>query len=180
MCASTCLQILPQINWTYTSDWLADHRLWLAYAAAGLIGLWLVRRALLALRRAVRRSRPPTIHPSLQKYSVDHAELDRQRRELAMRIVATSTGGRLAGFRIVRQVEAVFVEGYRTPEEAVIALKAVAAQRGANALLNVTTDRTPGGRCTASGDAIVAAALQIHSRQATPSPDAAPPADKKA
>jgi len=91
----------------------------------------------------------------LQKYNVDHSELDRQRREQARLIVATSTTTRLAGFRIVRQVEAVFVEGYRTPEEALIALKAAAADRGANAILNVHTDRTAAGRCTASGDAII-------------------------
>ena len=104
-----------------------------------------------------RKRRAPTIHPKLQKYNQDPDLLDQQRREAAQQIVATSTGNRLAGYRIVRQVDAVFVEGLRTPEDAVLALKAAAAERGANAILNVNTERTAAGKCTASGDAIVVA-----------------------
>ncbi|HSA25154.1 MAG TPA: hypothetical protein P5159_01380 [Phycisphaerae bacterium] len=119
--------------------------------------------------RFLRRRRPPIINPRLAKYSVDHAELDRKRRELARKIVATSTSARLAGFKIVRQVEAVFVEGYRAPEEALIALKAAAAERGANGILNVGTERTAAGRCSASGDAVIVAAIQPLRRPAAPS-----------
>jgi len=50
----------------------------------------------------------------------------------------------------------------------VIALKAAAVERGANALVNVRTDRSAVGRCTASGDAVVAAPLADR-------PAAAPP-----
>ena len=138
---------------------LAEYRWYLIYALAGLIGLLVLRGIWRRIWRAIRRSRPAQIHPSLQKYNVDHVELDRKRREMAAGVVATSTGSRLAGFRIVRQVEAVFVEGFRTPDEALTALKALAIERGANALLNVRTERTTAGRCSASGDAIVAAPI---------------------
>lgn len=158
---------------------LVEYRSWIIYIVAALVGLYVVQRVLGGVMRAIRRRRPPVIHPRLAKYNVDHAELDRQRHEQAKAIVATSTGNRLAGFRIVRQVEAVFVEGYRTPDEAIVALKACAAERGANAVLNVHTDRTAAGRCTASGDAIVAAPLQPAVKKQSFSPPAAPPADKQ-
>lgn len=155
----------------------AEYRTYLPYvlyAIVALIVLLIARRLLQGVGRAIRRSRPPTIHPSLQKYNVDHAELDRRRREQALAIVATSTGARLAGFRIVRQVEAVFVEGYRSPDEAMTALKAAGAERGANALLNVHTERTAAGRCSASGDAVVVAPLVARSSQPPAPPE--PPA----
>jgi hypothetical protein len=129
-------------------------------AAIALLALLVLLRIWRGLKRALRRRRPPTIHPRLARYNVDQAELDRERRDLARQIVATSTSTRLAGYRMVRQVEAVFVEGLRTPDDAIIALKAAAAQRGANAILNVKTDRTAAGKCSASGDAIVIAPLR--------------------
>ncbi len=148
------------------SDWrtgmmraLTEYRPYLLYALGILVALLILRSILRRTWRAIRRSRPATIHPSLQKYNVDHAELDRKRREMAVGVVASSTGNRLAGFRIVRQVEAVFVDGFRTPEEALIALKAMAVEQGANALLNVRTERTAAGRCSASADAIIAAPI---------------------
>jgi hypothetical protein len=129
---------------------------WGAPLLLAVVVLLVLRGVVRGARRRWRRGRGPAIHPNLQKYNVDHTELDRVRRERAGRIAATSTGARLAGFRIVRQVEAVFVEGFRTPDEALLALKAEAVERGANAILNVSTERTAAGRCTASGDAIVA------------------------
>lgn len=153
---------LIQLNWQEWIDRIPlpePYRRWALYALAVLVAYVILRRVVGGMMRAVRRSRPPTIHPKLQKYNVDHAELDRKRRELAAGVVATSTGNRLAGFRMVRQVEAVFVEGYRTPEDAILALKAAAVERGANAILNVRTDRSVAGRCTASGDAVVVAPL---------------------
>jgi uncharacterized protein YbjQ (UPF0145 family) len=133
----------------------AEWRPWILWGALLLLALIILRAVVNRIGAALRRHRAPTIHPNLQKYNVDHAQLDKQRREDAAKIVATSTGGRLVGYRIVRQVEAVFVEGYRTPEEATIALKAAAAQRGANGIVNVSTDRTMAGKCSASGDAVV-------------------------
>ncbi|NUQ48251.1 MAG: hypothetical protein HUU22_19735, partial [Phycisphaerae bacterium] len=96
---------------------------------AGLIALWLAMR----IRRIIRARRPPRLNPNLMKYAgVDDASLDR-RREMASRILATSSTGQVAGYEIVRQIEAVFEDGHRAPAEAVEALKAAAAQRGANA-----------------------------------------------
>lgn len=160
------LQLLTIAQTPSGEDWmsllgrvLTEYRQYLYYALGALIGFLILRRIWRGIRRAIRSARPPQIHPSLQKYNVDYAELDRKRREAAVGVVATSTGNRLAGFRIVRQVEAVFVEGFRTPDEALTALKALAVERGANALLNVRTERTAAGRCSASGDAIVAAPI---------------------
>lgn len=131
---------------------------WIIIGGTVLVHLVIFRSLWRRLSRYLRRRRPPQIHPRLQKYNVDHAELDRERREQSARILATSTGALLAGYRIVRQVDAIFVEGCRTPEDAIIALKALAAERGGNALVNVKTERTSAGKCIASGDAVLAAA----------------------
>ncbi|HOB73085.1 MAG TPA: hypothetical protein PKG54_01040 [Phycisphaerae bacterium] len=182
------IAVLMQVNWQEWIDRIPlpePYRRWGLYALAGLIAYVILRRVAGAVLRAIRRSRPATIHPKLQKYNIDHAELDRKRRELARGVVATSTGNRLAGFRMVRQVEAVFVEGYRTPEDAILALKAAAVERGGNAILNVRTDRSVAGRCTASGDAVVVAPLVAKMPQRRPqqlvqppSPPPPPPVDK--
>ncbi len=133
-------------------------RVWMWIIVVG-IGWIVLRKAWTSVSRAIRLSRPPRIHPSLQKYNVDKVEVQRQQRELAAGVVATSTSNRLVGYRMVRQVEAVFVEGFSSPEDALIALKAAAVERGANAILNVRTEHTAAGRCTASGDAVLVAAL---------------------
>jgi uncharacterized protein YbjQ (UPF0145 family) len=163
------------VDWQPWLDWLKEHPRYVIYGVAGLVGLIVLRRILSGLSRALARRRPVTIHPKLAKYNVDNAELDRKRRELAAGVVATSTGNRLAGFRIVRQVEAVFVEGYRTPEEAITALKAAAVERGANAILNVQTERTAAGRCSASGDAIVVGPLVARMPERRPGGQSPPP-----
>ncbi len=123
-------------------------------AAVVLVVLLAGRAASRRVRRFVRSRKPAVLHPNLQKYGIDPEEAARERRELATRIVATSSGDRLAGYEIIEQVEAVFVEGFRTPAEAVDGLKAAAARQGANAVINVRQERTAAGRCTASGDAV--------------------------
>jgi uncharacterized protein YbjQ (UPF0145 family) len=55
----------------------------------------------------------------------------------------------------VEQVEAVVVDGFRRPEEAIEGLKAAAALKGANAVTHVHTERTSSGRCSARGDAVI-------------------------
>lgn len=129
-------------------------RSWVLPAIGLILFLLVIHWIWRSFTRAFRRRRGPTIHPRLQKYNVDHAAVQAERRELARGIVATSTGNRLAGYRVVRQVEAVFVEGLQTPEDALVALKAQAVQCGANAVLNVQTQRTAAGKCSASGDAV--------------------------
>lgn len=150
------------------------YRGWVVPGGLAIVGLLILRVVWGRVTRALRRRRPTIINPKLAKYSVDHAELDRKRREVAKKIAATSTSARLAGFKIVRQVEAVFVEGYRSPEEALIALKAAAAERGANGILNVGTERTAAGRCSASGDAVIVASLQQVRRPAAPAQEPPP------
>lgn len=154
--------MLAQSAIDYLKQWLtfaAEHRARIIWVVSILAGLLVLTRLWRGVSRAIRRRRPPTIHPALQKYSIDHAALDRERQRQAAAIIATSTGSRLTGFRIIRQVEAVFVEGFRTPEEALTALKAAAVKRGANAVLNVRTERSMAGRCTASGDAVLVSAI---------------------
>jgi len=124
------------------------------WAAAILLAAWIVWRVRKAYLRFRRRRMPATLHPKLQKYGVDTELLAQQRREAAMKIVATSSGEKLVGYEITEQIDAVFVEGFRTPAEAVEGLKAEAANRGANAVINVRQERTMAGKCSASGDAV--------------------------
>ena len=93
---------------------------------------------------------------------------------MAERIMATSSSGLLAGFEILRQVEAVYVDGFRHPEEALVGLKAAAAMKGANALIHVSHERTTAGRCTARGDAVIVKAMGSEN-----SSSGANPSDKK-
>jgi uncharacterized protein YbjQ (UPF0145 family) len=86
------------------------------------------------------------------------AEAERRQAELerlATRIIATSSTAVIAGFRIVRQIEAVFSDGQSSPAKAVEMLKALAAEKGANAVINLRTDRVASGRCVANGDAVI-------------------------
>ena len=99
--------------------------------------------------------RMPKIHPRLQKYAGPDAEYARKRREEASRIVATSSTQNIAGYEIVEQFETVFVDDFRRPEEAIEGVKAVAAMKGANAIVNLKHDRTLAGRSSASGDAVI-------------------------
>ncbi len=117
----------------------------------GLVALWL----LLRIRRAIRARRPAKIHPKLAPYMLNDPALLAKRRAEAAGIVATSSTDRVAGYEIVQQIEAVFEDGHRSPADAIESLKAAAARRGANALINLAQERTAAGRCTAQGDAVV-------------------------
>jgi hypothetical protein len=128
--------------------------------ALAILAIWILWRFWRALRRYQRSKKPPKLHPNLEKYGVDQRELAAQRRELARKIVATSSTDRLVGYEMTEQIDAVFVEGFRSPADAIDALKAEAAQRGANAVINVKQERTAAGRCTASGDAVRAERTQ--------------------
>ena len=98
--------------------------------------------------------RGPKIHPRLQKYAGPDAEYAQKRRAEAAKILATSSTQSIAGYDIKEQVEAVYVDGFRRPEEAVEGLKAVAAMKGANAIINLKHERTASGKCSADGDAV--------------------------
>lgn len=129
--------------------------------AALLLLVWLYRR----LARSIRRRRPARLNPKLEVYG-DHSKLVRERRAEAAKILATSSTATIAGFKVVRQIDAVFVEGFRRPEEALEGLKAAAAMRGANALINVNSEHTAAGRCSARGDAIIVREIETDQPEA--------------
>ena len=140
-------------------SWLKDGEFplgTLGFALAALIVLWIVVRMMAARRM---RRRPVRLHPRLRKYGGPFGEGDEElagkRTAEAARIVATSSTDAIMGYEIVEQVEAVFVDGFRRPEEALQGLKAVAAMKGANAVTNVRQERAASGDCCVSGDAVV-------------------------
>ena len=72
---------------------------------------------------------------------------------------ATSSRAEIPGYVTVRQIEAVFVDGFREPNDAILGLKAEAGRKGANAVLNVKQERTANNKCSASGDAVIVRAV---------------------
>ena len=141
---------MPTMAELFGIPWLTQERLiWIVVVLGGLL---VVQRVL----GAIRRRRPPKLHPNLQKYGGGRSEEDQQADlDASLKILATSSSATVAGYRIVRQIEAVFVDGCRAPSEAVTALKAAAARRGANAVINLSQQRTAAGKCSAQGDAVV-------------------------
>lgn len=129
--------------------WLTPQRL--AIAVGVLFALVVVQR----VRRALRRRRAPRVHPKLAKYGGRSEEQINADLEASRKIIATSSTGVVAGYKIVQQIEAVFVDGSRSPDDAILALKATAGRRGGNAIINLSQQRTAAGRCTAQGDAVV-------------------------
>lgn len=141
-------------------------------AAAVIIVLTIIGRLWRSRREAVHDSRR---RAELRKQRGFLQMQEREVKRLAGRIIATSSTAAIAGFIIVRQIEAVFTDGHSTPGKAVAALKATAAEKGANAVINLTTARPPTGKCLAHGDAVV-----VRPDEDAPEPfvsDAAPPAD---
>ena len=131
---------------------------WFKWVIVAIV-LVFVYRIVQGLRRARRLRRPVVIHPKLQKYAggtgVGVNMLTPEHRLAAQQIVASSSTARITGFAIVQQVDALFVEDFLKPEEAVEGLKAIAAMKGANALINVRHERTDKGLHSASGDAVI-------------------------
>jgi len=93
-------------------------------------------------------------------------------RRLAGRIEATSSTSRIAGFTIVRQVETVFTDACASSVTAIELAKALAAQKGANALINLQTQQV-GGKWVASGDAVVVRLLGRRGEDPPPAPPSA-------
>lgn len=109
--------------------------------------------------------------------NVQQQEIER----LASQIVATSSTPAIAGYTIVRQIEAVFTDGHPSPSKAVEFLKATAAEMGANAVVNLSSARPPSGKCLAHGDAVIVRPIEPEPPPATavpPLPDVPPSADK--
>jgi hypothetical protein len=80
---------------------------------------------------------------------------------MASQILATSSTAAIAGFEVLRQIEAVFTDGHPSPARAVEMLKAMAAERGANAVINLATERLSTGKCVARGDAVLVRPLEL-------------------
>ncbi len=144
--------------------WLEANRWTIAGVATAFLLIVIVLGRMGAALRRRRRAAP--LHPKLARYGgLSEAEISRQREDV-LKIIATSSSDRIAGYEIVRQIETVFVEGYRTSEEALLALKAAAGRLGANAVMNLSQQRTAAGRCSAQGDSVLV-------RPLTPVPPAA-------
>ncbi len=119
-------------------------------------------------RRKRRGAKSQTwVEQERERKAVLRAKIDRQ----AGHIVATSSTAAIAGFEILRQIEAVFTEGHASPQDAVAALKAAAAEKGANAVINLSGQRQGTGKCAAHGDAVMVkpiAGLDVPRNDAAP------------
>ena len=153
---------------------LEGTRLQLALLAGLLLAIAVGLKLLQLIVRYVRSMRPPQLHPKLQKYAGDEDPSVRRRRLLAAQIVATSSTAEIPGFNIVRAIDAIYIDGFRTPAEALEGVKAAAAEKGGNAVINVRHERNPLGRCSASGDVVLVESLQAEggSETATDASDA--------
>lgn len=137
------------------------------YGAAVFVAIVIVVRVLSGWSE---RRRSAARRAELQR-DYDKVRLQQEEiRKLAGRIEATSSTNRIAGFAIVRQIETVFSEGRPSSVTAVELVKAMAAQRGANALINLQTQQAPNGKWYASGDAVI---VKVFGRK-----DREPPAHK--
>ncbi len=145
-------------------------RIYYLFAAGSLALLWWL------IRRRVRRVRPRSLSSHIPgSHTQLNSELAAEQKQMSERIVATSSSGLLPGYEIVRQVEAVYVDGFRHPEEALVGLKAAAAMKGGNAVIHVRHERMAAGRCTASGDSVIVRAVESDG----PPVETGPPDGKK-
>ncbi len=148
-------------------------------AAAVVVMLTLVAR-FWNRRREVRHSarRRDELRKRRRYLQVQQQEIER----LADQIIATSSTAAIPGFRIVRQIEAVFTDGHPSPSKAVEFLKAAAAEKGANAVINLNSARPPSGKCLAHGDAVLVRPVEEETPPAAPLPPLPPmppPADDR-
>jgi hypothetical protein len=120
--------------------------------SAGLIVLVIVLRVIGRIRHGLADAR---LRALLRREKEESLSQQQELQRLSEQIVATSSTVRVAGYAIVRQVETVFSDGKTSSAGAVELLKALAAQKGANAVVNLQTRQTPGGKWAASGDAVV-------------------------
>ena len=136
-------------DWLKLEDPLARN---LVLAAAAFLLLVLAARFIQRRREsAAQARRRAELRKTYGRVQLQKQEISR----LAQQIIATSSTGSIAGFVIMRQIEAVFTDGHKTPADAVDSLKALAARQGANALINLASQRLPSGKCVANADAII-------------------------
>ena len=112
----------------------------LVLAGAAVVALAVVATVWQRWReRATAVRRRAEVRRTLEAVEIKQREVE----QFAQQIIATSSTAKIAGFLLVRQIEAVFAEGQRSPAEAVDLLKALAARKGANALINLASQRLP-------------------------------------
>lgn len=155
-------------DWLKLEDPLARN---LVLAAAAFLLLVLAARFIQRRREsAAQARRRAELRKTYGRVQLQKQEISR----LAQQIIATSSTGSIAGFVIMRQIEAVFTDGHRSPAEAVEVLKALAAEKGANALVNLTGQRLPSGKCVANGDAVI-----VRPEEQPPAEVPGPPGEEK-
>jgi len=136
----------------------------IVYAAGALIVLVILLRI---LRRVRDRARDARVRAELRREKEEFRLQQEELRKLAARIVATSSTGRIAGYALVRQVETVFTEPRASSVAAIELAKALAAQKGANAIINFQSQPAPTGKWIASGDGVV---VKLIGRRDPPGP----------
>jgi hypothetical protein len=121
-------------------------------AAAALIVLVILLRIISKVRYDVSNAR---LRAELRREKEDLQVQKEEARQLAEKIIATSSTARVAGYAIVRQIETVFAEAKPSSAAAVEAVKSLAAEKGANALVNLQSRQLPSGKWSASGDGVM-------------------------
>jgi hypothetical protein len=141
----------------------------IALATGAFILIVILLRVLGARREAATaRRRAAEVRRGYEELRLQQEEV----RRLGERIVATSSTNRIVGYAVLRQFETVFSDTKPSSVAAVELVKALAAQKGANALINLDTRQLPNGKWVASGDAVV---VKLLGR--TEKPPAGPPGD---
>ena len=124
----------------------------IVYLAVGLVVLVIVLRIFGRVRANLAAARLRSeLRQGREEIQHQHEEAER----LAGQIVATSSTARIAGYLILRQVETVCTDGRASSSAALELLKALAAGKGANGIINVQTQQSPNGKWVASGDAVL-------------------------
>lgn len=144
----------------------------IVYVSLGLIALAIGWRIFAALFSAGRRRH---VHSAVVASQRELEQQVAERKRHAAKIIATSSTGSIVGYTIVRQIEACFVDGHKTPAQASEALKALAGLKGGNAVINMVGERVPNSGCTAHGDAVIVRS-DVDSEPDKPDPPS-PPGD---
>lgn len=140
-------------EWLNLADPLART---IVIAATGFIVLVILIRIVSGRRAAAAEAR----RRAELRRDYDSVRLQQEEvKKLAEQIWITSSTARVTGFTLVRQVETVFTDGRASSVAAIDLCKAMAAQKGANAVINLQTRQTPAGKWVASGDAVVVRSL---------------------
>jgi len=148
-------------------DWLNNQEPLVRYVVIGagvsillvlLVRIWSGRREAHAAAR-----RQADLRRNYEQVRLQQEEV----RTLAARIEATSSTSRIAGYNVQRQIETVFADGRGSSASAVELAKALAVQKGGNALINLQVQQSPNGKWTAIGDAVV---VQRPGRRPAPPP----------